>query len=155
MTSNPNSVKSQTTNSKNNSNVESTEEKKTKFDHSVRNVVVKDLTEPSKYVITKSISFEQNGKKRRWHLVEAYDCVAGIAFDKDKSSFLLVKQFRPAVFYSNLKRKLKETNANGNVNKNKNKNENNKIAINDTNSDDYKDIEGCTYELCAGLLDKH
>ena len=90
------------------------------------------LNTKSAFLKPKAMKFCQNGKIRHWHLVEAHNVVAGIAYDTNKKSFLLVKQFRPAVYYNKY---LRYNN------------------MNDLSSSEAEKF-GCTYELCAGLLDK-
>lgn len=63
------------------------------------------------------LNYRQNGTVRTWEVVQCHDSVAILLYHCDKDAFLLVKQFRPAVYM---------------------------------NHPDHV----CTYELCAGLVDK-
>jgi len=63
------------------------------------------------------LHYHQNGAARTWEAVKCHDSVAVLLYHREKDAFLLVKQFRPAV-YMNHSEHL------------------------------------CTYELCAGLVDK-
>jgi len=63
------------------------------------------------------LNYLQNGDKRTWEAVKCHDSVAILLYHREKDAFLLVKQFRPAVYM---------------------------------NHPDHL----CTYELCAGLVDK-
>lgn len=78
----------------------------------------------SKYLKPFTMSFKQNGKERTWDCVKVFNCVSVFLYHKEKDSFLFVKQFRPAVWYSQEK------------------------------SGIQSDEKGYTYELCAGILDK-
>jgi len=46
-------------------------------------------------------TFKINGEARNWELVNAHDSVAILIFNSDSSSFVCVKQFRPAVYNHN------------------------------------------------------
>ncbi|MFO7766833.1 MAG: NUDIX domain-containing protein [Pelovirga sp.] len=63
------------------------------------------------------LHYRQNGEPRTWEAVRCHDSVAVLLYHREKDAFLLVKQFRPAVYM---------------------------------NHPDHR----CTYELCAGLVDK-
>ncbi len=47
---------------------------------------------------TALVTFKQNGKEKSWEIVESHDSVAILIYHKDRDSFVLVKQFRPAVY---------------------------------------------------------
>ncbi len=61
---------------------------------------ITDKFEP-KFVKPKLLSFEQNGKQRTWEVLDVYDSVAIMIYHKQKDAFVLVKQFRPAVYMKN------------------------------------------------------
>ncbi|TLD87826.1 NUDIX hydrolase [Helicobacter sp. MIT 05-5294] len=82
--------------------------------------------EDSKYIKPKRMLFCENGKERSWDIIEAHDSVAILLYHKTKDSFVMVKQFRPAVY---LKESIRKT-AN------------------------LKVESGYTFELCAGITDK-
>lgn len=84
------------------------------------------VCESSLYIKPKRMLFCENGKERSWDIIEAHDSVAVLLYHPKKDSFVIVKQFRPAVF-------LKET-------------------IRQTQN--LKSEIGYTYELCAGITDK-
>ncbi len=46
-------------------------------------------------------SYEQNGIAKDWEVVEAHDSVAILIYHREHESFVLVKQFRPAVYLNN------------------------------------------------------
>ncbi len=82
--------------------------------------------ESSRYIKPKRMLFCENGKERSWDIIEAHDSVAALLYHRQKDAFVLVKQFRPAVFLKEMTRE----------------NKNLKCEI------------GYTYELCAGITDK-
>ncbi len=61
---------------------------------------IEDLKNP-KFINAKLVKFKQNGVLKSWEVVEAYDSVAILIYHREKSAFILVKQFRPAVYMKN------------------------------------------------------
>lgn len=59
-------------------------------------------THPS-YVKVLQMHYTESGIKKRWEILESKDSVCILIYDKDLHSFILVRQFRPAVFFSNQK----------------------------------------------------
>ena len=57
--------------------------------------------ENPKYITTSLATFTQNGQKRDWEVVQAHDSVAILIYHKKQDAFVLVKQFRPAVYLNN------------------------------------------------------
>ena len=57
--------------------------------------------EDANFIHTSLATYEQNGLKKSWELVKAHDSVAILLYHKEKKSFVLVKQFRPAVYMNN------------------------------------------------------
>lgn len=57
--------------------------------------------ENAKFISTSFATYEQDGIKKSWEIVEAHDSVAILIYHKEKKSFILVKQFRPAVYLNN------------------------------------------------------
>jgi len=55
----------------------------------------------SKFIQTACATYQQNGIKKRWEVVKAHDSVAILIYHKERNSFVLVKQFRPAVYMEN------------------------------------------------------
>ncbi len=53
------------------------------------------------YVKTKLMLYKQNGVLKDWEVAETMDSVAILIVDEDKEAFVLVKQFRPAVYLKN------------------------------------------------------
>ena len=58
------------------------------------------LVDP-KFVSTAFATYEQNGVEKNWEIVQAHDSVAILIYHKEENSFILVKQFRPAVYVHN------------------------------------------------------
>ena len=54
-----------------------------------------------RFIYTSLAKYTQNGDKRSWEILKAHDSVAILIYDKDLDSFILVKQFRPAVYVNN------------------------------------------------------
>ena len=57
--------------------------------------------ENAKFITTAFATYEQDGIKKSWEIVEAHDSVAILIYHKEKKAFILVKQFRPAVYLNN------------------------------------------------------
>ncbi|MCW8820681.1 MAG: NUDIX domain-containing protein [Sulfurovum sp.] len=55
----------------------------------------------AKFIATSFATYEQDGIKKSWEVVQAHDSVAILMYHKEKKSFVLVKQFRPAVYLNN------------------------------------------------------
>jgi UDP-sugar diphosphatase len=66
-------------------------------------IEIENLTQEftPKFVKPKLLTFKENGKKRSWEVLDVFDSVAILLYHKDKDAFILVKQFRPAVFMKN------------------------------------------------------
>jgi UDP-sugar diphosphatase len=58
------------------------------------------LTDP-KFITTSLVSYRQNGVLKHWEVVEVHDSVAILIYHKTYRHFILVKQFRPAVYVNN------------------------------------------------------
>ncbi|EFJ40866.1 hypothetical protein VOLCADRAFT_119828 [Volvox carteri f. nagariensis] len=84
----------------------------------------------SPYVKPKAALYDFNGKERRWDVVESHASVGVVLYHRDLDAFVIVRQFRPAVYAS----LLREAEAAG------------------RHPPPFKDA--FTYELCAGLIDK-
>lgn len=68
--------------------------------NNIENFTLEPL-ENARYISTALATFTHNGHKRDWEIVQAHDSVAILIFHKDKEAFVLVKQFRPAVYMNN------------------------------------------------------
>ncbi len=66
----------------------------------IENFNLNPLTD-SKFISTALATYEQNGIPKSWEIVQAHDSVAILIYHKEYKSFILVKQFRPAVYLNN------------------------------------------------------
>ncbi len=57
--------------------------------------------ESFKFVKPLCLTYNQNGKNKKWEAVKSFDSVAVLLYHKDFDSFLLVKQFRAPVYLNN------------------------------------------------------
>jgi len=55
----------------------------------------------AKFISTSFATYEQEGIQKSWEIVEAHDSVSILLYHKENRSFVLVKQFRPAVYLNN------------------------------------------------------
>jgi UDP-sugar diphosphatase len=67
----------------------------------IENFEICELKNP-KFIQTGLVKYKQNGIDKTWEVVKAHDSVAILIYHKEKDSFILVKQFRPAVYMGNL-----------------------------------------------------
>jgi len=58
------------------------------------------LVDP-KFIATSLARYEQNGIAKSWEIVQAHDSVSVLIYHREFKSFILVKQFRPAVYVNN------------------------------------------------------
>jgi len=61
---------------------------------------LKPLREP-KYIKSALATYRQDGIEKEWEVVEAHDSVAILIYHREKDVFILVSQFRPAVYMNN------------------------------------------------------
>jgi len=66
----------------------------------IENFTLNPLVAP-KFISTSLATFTQNGIKRDWEVVRAHDSVAILIYHIKQDAFVLVKQFRPAVYLNN------------------------------------------------------
>lgn len=66
----------------------------------IKHFKLQPLVEPN-FVVTSFATYEQDGIKKSWEVVQAHDSVAILIYHKEKRAFVLVKQFRPAVYLNN------------------------------------------------------
>ncbi|MBD3790432.1 MAG: NUDIX hydrolase [Campylobacterales bacterium] len=57
--------------------------------------------EDARYVKTALATYHQDGIPKQWEVVQAHDSVAVLIYHEERDAFILVKQFRPAVFINN------------------------------------------------------
>ncbi len=66
----------------------------------IENFRIEPLSE-SHFVRPALVRYEQDGVQKSWEVVQAHDSVAVLLYEKDKDLFILVMQFRPAVYMHN------------------------------------------------------
>jgi len=66
----------------------------------IENFVLKPLEDP-KFITTARAMYEQNGIAKSWEVVKAHDSVAILIYHTQLDAFILVQQFRPAVYMNN------------------------------------------------------
>ena len=66
----------------------------------IDNFTLHPLTEPQ-YIKASLATFRQDGMAKDWEVVEAHDSVAILIYHTEHDAFVLVKQFRPAVYLNN------------------------------------------------------
>ncbi|CAL8102730.1 unnamed protein product [Calicophoron daubneyi] len=97
------------------------------------------LAEHSQYVRTYRLRYSQNGKKRIWDGILSQNSVSVLIYHAEKRCFLFVRQFRPVVYYAELRESV-GLNAHDDI----------------TNIVSEKSLPvtaGEVLELCAGLID--
>jgi len=68
--------------------------------NSIEHFKLNPLVDP-KFISTALATYEQNGIDKNWEIVQAHDSVAILIYHREEKSFILVKQFRPAVYVNN------------------------------------------------------
>jgi len=71
-----------------------------KIENEITEFGLSPLTE-AKFVHTALAHYKQNGIPKQWEIVKAHDSVAILIYHTQKDAFILVKQFRPAVYLHN------------------------------------------------------
>jgi len=84
----------------------------------------------SNFVRPCSLLYELDGKERRWDAIEAHDSVGVCLYHRSRAAFLMVRQFRPAVYATELR------------------------TARAAGAPAPALTAGFTFELCAGLMDK-
>lgn len=56
--------------------------------------------EETKFVHPVQLSYIQNGKKKKWEAVKSFDSVSVLLYHEEFDAFVLVKQFRPPVYFN-------------------------------------------------------
>lgn len=100
----------------------------------ITNIRMGPLPEDSPYVKPYRMYFTQNGMEKNWDLMKVHDSVAILIFNVTRKKLVLVKQFRPAVYYGIV------------------------AEQGDMNNIDYAKFPpsiAFTIELCAGIVDKN
>jgi len=70
------------------------------MDHKLKHFKLEPLVD-AKFINTSLARYEQNGIQKSWEIVEAHDSVAILIYHREKDAFVLVEQFRPAVYLNN------------------------------------------------------
>ena len=70
------------------------------MENKIESFTLEPLINP-KFISTFLAKYEQNGNQKDWEIVEAHDSVAILIYHTQKDAFILVKQFRPAVYLNN------------------------------------------------------
>lgn len=86
------------------------------------------------YMKPVTMCFTLNGVQRTWDMLEVHDSVSVIIYNITRNVLILVKQFRPAVYYGSIPAEEKKG----------------KIDVTR-----YPPELGITVELCAGIVDKN
>ncbi|SFV68491.1 Uridine diphosphate glucose pyrophosphatase [hydrothermal vent metagenome] len=71
-----------------------------KMQNKIEKFTLKPLEDP-KFITTARAAYEQNGIKKSWEIVKAHDSVAILIYHTERDAFILVQQFRPAVYMNN------------------------------------------------------
>jgi len=71
----------------------------------IDNLSYSELKNP-KFVKPVRINYIQNGKEKSWEAVKSHDSVSVLLYHKTKDAFLIVKQFRSAVFVNDNRHKV-------------------------------------------------
>jgi len=71
-----------------------------KMKNEIENFKLQPLTDP-RYVHTSLATYQQNGIAKDWEIVKAHDSVSVLIYHRERECFILVKQFRPAVYLHN------------------------------------------------------
>ncbi|CAN0117955.1 unnamed protein product [Bubo scandiacus] len=88
------------------------------------------------------LCYRQNGTKKFWDFMRTHDSVSILIFNTSRQCFVVVKQFRPAVYMCEVERHHPQ-------------------AFQNQDKESFSHLEdplpalvGVTYELCAGIVDK-
>ncbi|WP_104713126.1 NUDIX hydrolase [Helicobacter cetorum] len=76
----------------------------------------------SLYIQQKRMHYNEEGIKKTWDIINSLDSVAILLYELQTDCYIIVRQFRPAIYARNLNHQ--------------------------------QELDGYTYELCAGLVDK-
>ncbi|XP_031551032.1 uridine diphosphate glucose pyrophosphatase NUDT14-like isoform X1 [Actinia tenebrosa] len=100
----------------------------------------------SRFIQPSRVVFKQNGGQRTWDYLIVQNSVSCLVFNTTRQAFILVKQFRPAV-YMHVNRKLHNKNSGANPVS---------VKADDSSMKALADASaGITYELCAGIVDQN
>lgn len=106
----------------------------------IRNIRLESDVKDSRYVRISRLHYMQNDREMSWDIAERRDSVAVLVYDRDDDCFVMVRQFRPAVYLRALRERNPELFQSADS----------LHRIQEANADGL----GFTLELCAGLIDK-
>ncbi|PIK42888.1 putative uridine diphosphate glucose pyrophosphatase isoform X1 [Apostichopus japonicus] len=89
--------------------------------------------ESSQYLKPLRLKYKQNDVSKTWDYLKVHDSVAVLLYNTDREVFILVRQFRPAIFAVNANAVTEGQNV---------------------DTVEHPGMSGLTYELCAGIVDK-
>ncbi|XP_026174619.1 uridine diphosphate glucose pyrophosphatase NUDT14 [Mastacembelus armatus] len=126
----------------------------------INNIDVVPCTE-SDYLKPFRVHYNQNGTKKSWDFMRTHDSVSVLIFNTTSHCFVLVKQFRPAVYMSEWERTKKqppqsaEKTEEGATEATEPESQEGQSTSEPESSSQWPPASvGVTYELCAGLVDK-
>ncbi|KAF3703086.1 Uridine diphosphate glucose pyrophosphatase [Channa argus] len=126
----------------------------------INNMEVVPCTE-SDYLKPFRVHYNQNGTKKSWDFMRTHDSVSVLIFNTTLHCFVLVKQFRPAVYMCEWERAKKqvpqstEKTEEGASEATAPESQEGQSASEGESSSQWPPASaGVTYELCAGLVDK-
>ena len=70
------------------------------MENNIKDFTLNPLVDP-KFISTSLAAYEQNGIQKSWEIVQAHDSVSILIYHTEYKKFILVKQFRPAVYVNN------------------------------------------------------
>ncbi len=68
--------------------------------NNIKDFTLNPLVDP-KFISTSLATYSQNEIKKSWEIVQAHDSVSILIYHTEQQKFVLVKQFRPAVYVNN------------------------------------------------------
>ena len=70
------------------------------MENNIEDFTLNPLVDP-KFISTSLATYAQNGLQKSWEIVQAHDSVSILIYHTEYKKFILVKQFRPAVYVNN------------------------------------------------------
>ncbi len=70
------------------------------MNNDIEDFTLESLTDPQ-YITASLATYKQNSIQKNWEVIQAHDSVAILIYHTTNDSFVLVKQFRPAVYMHN------------------------------------------------------
>ncbi|KAM4712505.1 uridine diphosphate glucose pyrophosphatase NUDT14 [Anableps anableps] len=122
----------------------------------INNIEVVPCTE-SNYLKPFRVHYNQNGTKKSWDFMRTHDSVSVLIFNTTSHCFVLVKQFRPAVYMCEWEKAKSKTSQGAEKTEEGEASESQEgqSASDEESSSQWPPATaGVTYELCAGLVDK-